>query len=194
HGWHLGEQGISAKFSPWRQSVGNALIVVSSDKSRFPAGVVNRQLVEYVDVAPTLLQAGGADLADDSLDHLDGYSLLDVHNGVHPERAYALGEISVIAGPRAYLHTDRFRFSMRTRPFDGNPPADMIGRDIDWALTAPVEDVDLALYDFAVDPLERDNVADDPAYRALAAFLRDKLGRIVLGDGRVEVDWSKPNT
>ncbi|MEM7808284.1 MAG: sulfatase-like hydrolase/transferase, partial [Planctomycetota bacterium] len=194
HGWHLGEQGISAKFSPWHQSVGNALIVVSSDKSLFPAGQVNRQLVEYVDVKPTLLQAAGADLADDVFEHLDGYSLLDVHNGVHAERAYALGEISVVAGPRAYLHTDRFRFSMRTRPFNGSPPPDMIGRDIEWALNAPVEDVDLALYDLAVDPLERDNVANDPEYRELAAFLRDKLGRIVLGDGRVEVDWSKPNT
>lgn len=54
--------------------------------------------------------------------------------------------------------------------------------------------VDLALYDLEHDPLERNNVAADPAYRELAAFFRDKLGRIVLGDGRVECDWSQPNT
>ena len=194
HGWHLGEQGIEAKTGPWQQSVGNAVIMVSSDKSVVPAGKIHRGLVEYVDLAPTLMQAAGVDITEDQFDYLDGYSLLDILHGKSPQRDYALGEINVVAGPRAYLLTDRFRFSMRTRPFNGLVPPDMLGRDVEWALTAPVEEVDLALYDLERDPLERNNVANEPAYRALAAFLRNKLGRIVLGDGRVECDWSKPNT
>ncbi|MEM6391449.1 MAG: sulfatase-like hydrolase/transferase [Planctomycetota bacterium] len=195
HGWHLGEQGIMAKFGPWRQSVNNAIILVSSDKSLVPAGKVHRGIVEYVDLAPTMLKAAGADLNDPTkYQHLDGVDLTDTLHGRVAPRAYALGEMSLVIGHRAYLHTDRFRFSMKTRPFPGRIPADQIGQNLKWALTAPVEQVELALYDLKHDPLERRNVANDPEYQALAAFLRDKLGRIVLGDGRVEVDWSQANT
>ncbi|MEM1110012.1 MAG: sulfatase-like hydrolase/transferase [Planctomycetota bacterium] len=194
HGWHLGEQGIMAKFGPWQQSVNNAVILVSSDKDLVPAGAVHRGIVEYVDLAPTILQAAGADLSEKKLSHLDGFSLTDTLHGQAPARDYAVGEMSLVIGHRAYLLTDRFRFSMKTRPFPGKIPADKIGENIKWALNAPVEKVDLALYDLESDPLERRNVADHPRYRELAAFLRDKLGRVVLGDGRVEVDWSKANT
>ena len=63
-----------------------------------------------------------------------------------------------------------------------------------WALKAPVEKVDLALYDVKLDPLERNNVAGDPEYAKLAAWFRKKLGNIVLGDRRVECDWSQANS
>ncbi|MEM9252172.1 MAG: sulfatase-like hydrolase/transferase [Planctomycetota bacterium] len=194
HSWHLGEQGTMGKFGPWHQSIGNAFIVVCSDKSLVPAGQVYTDLVEFVDIVPTLIQAAGADLTADEFDYLDGVSLFDqLHSHVEP-RDYALGEVNVIVGPRAYLVTDRFRFSMRTRSFNGTVPPNMLGEQLDWALHAPVEEVDLALYDLERDPLERNNVANDPEYRELAAFLRDKLGRIVLGDGRIEADWSQENT
>ena len=192
HGWHLGEQGTMAKFGPWRQSVNGAVIVVSSDDT-VPAGRVERGITEYVDVAPTLLDAAGADLTDADLGHLDGFSLLRAAAGKASRRDYALGELNLVAGPRAYLHTDRFRFSMRTRPFDGKVPPDMLGVDVDWALTADADAVDLCLYDLKHDPDERRNVAADPAYAELVERLRDKLGRIVLGDGRIECDWTKQN-
>ena len=41
--------------------------------------------------------------------------------------------------------------------------------------------------------LERNNVAEDAEYKALAEWFRQKLGRIVLGDGRVECDWKQKN-
>ena len=58
-------------------------------------------------------------------------------------------------------------------------------RDVKWALECPVDKAELALYDLRKDPLERNNVANDPGYKALAEWFRQKLGRIVLGDGRV---------
>ena len=38
------------------------------------------------------------------------------------------------------------------------------------------------------------NRAYDPEYQKLADWFRRKLGKIVLGDGRIECDWSKANT
>ena len=193
HGWHLGEQGIEAKFGPWRQSVSNAAVVVSSDKDLIPAGKHHEGMVEFVDFAPTLMAAAGVDLTDSRFDYLDGVSLFDVLDGSAAEREYVLGEIHLVAGPRAYLHSDRFRFSMRSRPFSSVNPENM-GRNVEWALKAPVEKVDLALYDLKHDPLEMNNVANDPEYRELADWFRKKLGNIILGDGRIECDWSQANS
>ncbi|MCM2679966.1 sulfatase-like hydrolase/transferase [Echinimonas agarilytica] len=194
HGWHLGEQGINAKFGPWAQSVSNAAIVVSSNKSLVPADAVYRDLVEFVDFAPTVLSAAGLDLEQDKFDYLDGYDLVDVYHQKRAKREYVLGEINVISGPRAYLHTDRFRFSMRTRPFNNWVNESQLGKDLHWPLSAPVEDVEMTLYDLEKDPGERDNVAYREDYAALANWFRHKLGNIVMGDGRVEVDWSKANS
>lgn len=60
HGWHLGEQGVMAKFGSWKQPVHDA-IIVSSDKQQFPAGKVVTDIVEYVDFAPTILAAADVD-------------------------------------------------------------------------------------------------------------------------------------
>ena len=193
HGWHLGEQGIVAKFMPHRQSVSNAAIVVSSDKSMVRPGQVYEDFVEFVDFAPTFMAAAGVDVTQPSFDYLDGYPLLEVLEGKRPKREYVLGEINVISGPRAYLHTDRFRFSMRTRPFSNLVRGNQIGKNLQWALKAPAEKVEMALYDLQSDPLERNNLAYQHGYEGLAAWFRSKLGRIVLGDGRIECDWSQEN-
>lgn len=195
HGWHLGEQGIEAKFGPWKQSIHDAAIVVSSDKSLFPPGKVFEGMVEYVDFAPTILTAGGIDVNDPAYDYLDGFDLAGiVDTGVSP-REYILGEINLIIGHRAYMRTEDFAFSMRTRdnrrPFETSP---YLNNDITWAMTCDPRKADLALYDLRVDPDERNNVAYSGEYRQLAAWFREKLGRIVLGDGRIECDWSKANS
>ncbi|MEN8842895.1 MAG: sulfatase, partial [Lentimonas sp.] len=68
------------------------------------------------------------------------------------------------------------------------------GDKIRWGLDVPAEKVDMTLYDLRIDPDERVNVAYKEEYEELAAFFRNKLGGIVLGDGRVECDWTKENT
>ncbi|WP_442510468.1 sulfatase-like hydrolase/transferase [Novipirellula sp. SH528] len=194
HGWHLGEQGIETKFTPWRQSIHNAAIVVSSDKTKFPAGKVFDEIVEYVDFMPTILAAGGVNIHDKKYDFLDGYDLAEVISGNTVSREYALGEMNLIYGPRAYLRTKDFGFSMRTRPGYGLVKEENLNKDIKWALRCPVEKAELALYDLRQDPLERNNVAADPEYKELAEWFRQKLGNIVLGDGRVECDWDQKNS
>jgi len=194
HGWHLGEQGIMAKFGPWKQSLNGAVIVVSSDKERFPAGKVVDDLVEYVDLAPTLMAGANINIQTPEYDYLDGVDLAMVANDETFQRDYILGEMNLVSGHRAYLRTKDFAFSMRTR--DRREPAvtPYLNNDITWALTAHPLKVDLALYDLRVDPLERQNVAYTVEYIKLAEWFRKKLGHIVLGDGRVEMDWNTTNS
>lgn len=193
HGWQLGEQGIETKFSPWRESIHNAAIVVSSDKQKFPAGLVVDDIVEYVDFMPTILAAGGVNIHDPKYGYLDGYDLAEVVSGEAPEREYALGEMNLIYGHRAYLRSKDWGFSMRTRPFWGLVNEENLGKNIQWALNCPPEKAEMALYDLKNDPLELNNLAANPEYAELAEWFRQKLGTIVLGDGRVECEWKKPN-
>ena len=191
HGWHLGEQGIEAKFGPWQQSAGGSVIVVSSDKDKVPAGVVSHDMIEYIDFAPTFYEF--ADVPPDKHPGLNGFSLTTTLNH-GAQREYTIGEMIQVRGPRAYLRSKDFSFSMRSRPYWGKPGQGYKpGEKIRWGLDAPLEDVELSLYDLRVDPDERINVAYQPEYRQLSEFLRNKLGNIVLGDNRVECDWTQEN-
>ena len=66
-----------------------------------------------------------------------------------------------------------------------------VGKDIQWAVEADLADIEPALYDLRSDPEELHNIALDPNYRPVLDALRTKLQNIVLGDGRVEVAWSR---
>ncbi|MEN1677979.1 MAG: sulfatase-like hydrolase/transferase [Planctomycetota bacterium] len=189
HGWHLGEQGIEAKFTPWRQTVQDSMVVVSSDKRRFPPGTVCREMVEFVDLAPTFYDLAGVPKTEHP--GLDGVSLLKTLDEGR-QRDYIIGEMNQVRGDWAHLRSDDFTVAMRVRPFYTKPGNGyMPGERIRWGLTAPAEQVDLLLHDRRVDPEERINVAAKEEYRPLAGFLRQKLARIVLGDGRIECDWTK---
>ncbi len=194
HGWHLGEQGVMAKFGPWKQSIHDAVIIVSSDKEKVPAGQVNTDIVEYVDFTPTFLAAAGVDISSKEYKYLDGYDLQEVYTNRTLKREYALGEINVVNGHRAYLRNLDFAFSMRSRDMWDDVRTPNQNKNIRWALTCERPKADMALYDLRTDPLEKMNVADHKEYRALADWFREKLGNIILGDGRVECDWSLPNS
>lgn len=191
HGWHLGEQGIEAKFGPWFQTTHDSIVVASSDKEKSPPGTVCHDWVEFVDLAPTFYEVAGIDTTEHP--GLDGISLsTTLEEG--QQRDYVIGEMNQVRGDRAYLRCKDFAFSMRVRPFwkkpgEGYEP----GARIRWGLDAPASDVDMALYDLRVDPAERVNVAYHKPYERLASFFRNKLGNIVLGDGRVECDWTQEN-
>ena len=191
HGWHLGEQGIEAKFGPWFQTTHDSAIVVSSDKTLFPPGKVCKDWVEFVDFAPTFYEIAG--IKPNRHPGLDGISLrTTLEKG--PQRDYVIGEMNQVRGDRAYLRCKDFAFAMRVRPYwkkpgEGYEP----GARMRWGLDTLAQEVDMSLYDLRVDPDERVNVAYHEPYKKLAAFLRNKLGRIVLGDGRVECDWTQEN-
>ncbi|WP_041522696.1 sulfatase-like hydrolase/transferase [Gilvimarinus agarilyticus] len=193
HGWHLGEQGIMAKFTSWKQSLNGAVIVVSSDKEAYPPGKVVDKMVEYVDFAPTFLSAAGEDLTDSRFDYLDGYDLARVSGDPALSRDYIIGEMNLVNGHRAYLRSEDFAFSMRTRDRRTPAKSPLLNDDIRWALEVHPVKAEMALYDLRRDPLERNNLAYTQEYLPLAQWFREKLGNIVLGDGRIEMDWNTDN-
>ncbi len=195
HGWHLGEQGVTCKASNYVKSNQTAVIVVSSDKKAFPAGKVVKDLVEYVDFAPTFMEAAGVDITSERFNYLDGRSLKSTASGKTTPRDYVLGETSVSGGHRCYLRGDDFAFSMRSKkPFlwkDRNKVG--LNEEPEWILNCTPEEADMALFDLRVDKGENNNVAYDKKYAALADFFRKKLGNIALGDNRIECNWNKIN-
>ncbi|MEN8694132.1 MAG: sulfatase-like hydrolase/transferase, partial [Akkermansiaceae bacterium] len=196
HGWHLGEQGGSAKFAPYNTSNHCAVIAVSSDKKKFPAGKISHDWVEFVDFAPTILRAAGAKLSEEKYQHLDGFPLDDILTQ-KKQRDYVIGEMCHVIGPRAYLRSDDFAFSMRYREKNGKPGekwGHSPGENIQWALHTDTKNVELTLFDLRSDPGETNNLAAHPDYQKLAEWFRQKLGRIILGDNRLEADWSKKET
>lgn len=195
HGWHLGEQGTCAKFAPYDKSGHTAMIIEASDKKAYPAGKIYNNYVEYVDIAPTFLSAAGINIKDKKFDYLDGYNLKDVIAGKTKKRDYVIEEINAVCGPHGSIRCNDFMFGMRTRK-DGAIPTMGVdpNTDFKWAMNVSLEEADCCLYDLRVDPLERNNVAYEKAYRELAEWFRKKLGNILLGDRRIECDWKKDNS
>ena len=185
HGWKLNDHGAVSKCTPLDIDTHNPIVVISSDKKRFPAGKVVTEFTEFVDIAPTILAAGGADLSDEKYNYLDGMDLARVADGTAPVRDYIIGESHAGTGPRAFIRTRDFVFSMQVRPYKRDQ------ENLKWAMTATYEQVDPGLFHMTTDPHESNNLAFDVQYKPIAMAMKEKLLNIVLGDGRVEVDWEK---
>ncbi|QDT69958.1 Choline-sulfatase [Planctomycetes bacterium MalM25] len=184
HGWRLNEHGMISKFGPWGIDTHDPIIVVSSDKEKFPAGKVVTDFAEFVDMAPTFYAAAGLDVESEELERLDGYDLAQVAAGEKRPRDYVLSEGWWVSGPRACIRTKDYLFSMKVKP--KRVPI----KDMKWALDATMKQVEPLLYDLRVDPGETNNVAFDKRYKSVAWTLRSKLQDVVLGDDRIEIDWS----
>ena len=185
HGWKLNDHGSISKFSYWDIDTHNPIVVVSSDKDSFPEGKVVTNFTEFVDIAPTIISAAGGNVESDAFDYLDGLNLKDVASGKAPNRNYIVGEAHAVTGPRAFIRTKEYVFSMQTRPHKKR------GENMEWALNASYKELDPALHYIPEDPKEINNLAFNKAYETIAMALKDKLINIVLGDNRVEVAWGK---
>lgn len=183
HGWKLNDHGSISKFSPWDIDAHNPIVVVSSDKKAYPAGKVVRDFTEFVDVAPTIIAAAGADLNEEKFSYLDGLDLAKVAANKAPVRDYVIGESHAVTGPRAFIRTGEYVFSIQTRPNK------IRGENMEWALDATYEELDPGLYHCTLDPHETNNLAFDEDYAEVARVMKEKLLDIVLGDNRIEVAW-----
>ncbi len=192
HGWRLNEHGMVSKFSHYDVDLHNPIIVVSSDKQAFPEGKVVDDFTCFVDMAPTFLNAAGIDVSADEYEYLDGRDLAKTAAGEIPARDYIIAEPTWVIGPRAVIRTKDYKFAMKIRPRAGHTTTKATaGKDVQWAMDADLNEVEPTLYDLRTDPGEINNLAFDDRYRPVLDALRTKLQDIVLGDGRVEVAWTR---
>lgn len=136
HGWHLGDHGMWCKHTNYQQAARIPFIIDLPGDA--PAGAVSKELVESVDLYPTLCELAGLALPYE----LDGASMLPILK----DPAAKSDGVALHVYPRGKLlgravRTDRYRL-------------------VEWkAPGAPAEDAILELYDYQTDPEESRNLA-----------------------------------
>lgn len=142
HGFHLGEHGLWSKYTLFEQSRRTPLIV------RVPGapgnGRVCKQLVEFVDILPTLGELSGLDLPD----NLEGVSFAPLLETPDlPWKKAAFTEFSSNKAINRAVVTDRHRYAQ-------------------WIYQG---ELITELYDLKTDPFETVNLVGDPAYAGVKA-------------------------
>jgi hypothetical protein len=66
----------------------------------------------FVDITPTILSAAGANLNDEKFTYLDGLNMADVVAEKALKRDYVVGESHAVTGPRAFIRTKDYVFSI----------------------------------------------------------------------------------
>lgn len=136
HGWQLGEHGMWCKHTNFEVAVRTPLLVVAPGAT---GGQVREQLVEYVDIYPTLCEL--ADLPPP--DHLQGKSFAALLTDADaPHKAAVFSRF----GCGDSVKTDRYRYT-EIRAGGGRGKL-----------------LDQALFDHQQDPGENQNLANDPAH------------------------------
>ncbi|MEO1075763.1 MAG: sulfatase [Bacteroidota bacterium] len=155
HGYKLGEYGLWVKHTHFE--VDNRIPLLVRAPGHGIAGARVPGLVETVDVYPTLADLAGLDGPDAFPDTpVQGTSFVPLL--ADPERPWKRA---------AFWHYPRF-LGDTTRTTIGRSVRTERVRYTEWTHLASGEVVARELYDHDVDPLETRNVADDPAYAALA--------------------------
>ncbi|MGD2174629.1 MAG: sulfatase [Candidatus Brocadiaceae bacterium] len=145
HGWQLGEHGLWCKHCNFNTSLNAPLIVRYAGMG---GGVTRSELVEFVDIYPTLCELAGLPLPD----HLDGTSMVPLlGTGAAEWKGAAFSRYK--AGDS--VRTDRYLYTQWT--------------DAEGEVTARM------LYDHEVDAAENRNVADRDENAGLVAELAAKL-------------------
>ena len=151
HGDNLGTRGMWGKSTMYEESAGIPMIMAGPD---IPAGKVCDTPVTLADGFPTFVHALGSKPHPDDA-KLPGHSLLDIANGLVPERTilseyHAAGALSgsymIRHGKYKYIH------------YVGMPPM---------------------LFDLEADPRERDDLGRDPRHAGTVAECEAALRNVV---------------
>ncbi len=149
HGWHLGDHGLWNKHTNFEQAARVPLLMSVPGKA---AGIRPTGLSEFVDIFPTLCDLANLPIPK----YLDGISLVPaINNPAVALRDYALSQYPRGKDKMGYsIRTDRFRY---TEWFSGGF---LTNKKYDPSLVITSE-----LYDYQSDPLETENLADNPKYQ-----------------------------
>lgn len=171
HGWHLGDHNLWCKHTNFEQATHAPLIISSPNiKSSKTTGQS-----EFVDVFPTLCDLAGLSIPNG----LDGVSLTPLMKNP----TSSVKEFSVSQYPRSGGDPETSRL--------GYAPAKVMGYSIrnsqyrytvwmknDFRSSQPYSS-DLVLgeelYDYKLDPLEKENVVNDKKYEAASKMLKKKM-------------------
>lgn len=153
HGWQLGEHGFWCKHTNFEVATRTPLLIVAPG---IKGGRESRQLVEFVDIYPTL-----CDLANlPKPDHLHGKSMYPL---LIDEEAEHKRAVFTRHGGGDALRTNNYRY-MEIRTHGGRGELQGVG-----------------LFDLEKDPQENRNLAEDPPY----AEIRQRL-KAMLDDARAK--------
>jgi iduronate 2-sulfatase len=151
HGWHLGDHGSWTKHSNYEQA--NRIPIIISAPGVTEPGSVTHQLTETVDIYPTLSSLAGLPAPKPS-QPIDGLDMTPVlKNGKTRIRDYAYHSYPKNNTIGRAIRNDRFRI-------------------VEWRNLSSSEIV-YELYDYQIDPLEKENVAasDSKALDLMKALL-----------------------
>jgi uncharacterized sulfatase len=175
HGYHLGDHGLWQKQSLFERSTRVPLVIAAPGKA---AGGVSAGLAELVDLYPTLAQLCG--LAPP--EGLDGQSLVpQLDEPAAPGQPFAISQVRRGGGGGATPPAATAKLAARKKAqapgFPGYAIRTETHRYIEWDAGAK----GVQLYDHRSDPLERRNLANDPAHRDTIAAMRRLLHENVPG-------------
>ena len=159
NGYFFGEHGFSIeRRMPYDESIRSPILI------RYPGmidpGTVIDGLALSIDLAPTILDIGGAEIGD----HIQGRSLVPLLMGEDEAwRESVLVEFYTYENPMPWLMDMDYR-AVRTADY----------KYIHW-----VQHED-ELYDLAADPFELHNLFADPVMTGVVDELREELGRLSL--------------
>jgi N-acetylglucosamine-6-sulfatase len=161
NGFFFGEHGLTTERRlPYEESIRNPLLM--RYPPRIPAGSRPEGLALTVDVAPTVLDLAGVPISPS----IQGRSLVPLFRGTPAGwRQAVLVEFYTNEQPFPHLLDMDYR-AVRTPRY----------KYIHW-VKYPDQD---ELYDLQSDPMERRNLAADPALASVKASLRSDLGKLVL--------------
>ena len=200
------EQGNSLPHGKWTcYDVGIRVAAIARWPGVIPPGTENRSLVQYVDMAPTLLAAAGADPAASDTGcpdahgarGFDGRNFLDVLTG----KTQAFRDVifaqhtarGINRGPEAYgtraVRDSRYKLIVNLEPEEEFAGAAIGGKEFaSWQQKAEAGDAfartqvarylrrpATELYDLETDPWELTDLADQPAHAATIERLRGHL-------------------
>ena len=153
HGDNLGEHGLIGKHNMFEGSVRVPLIVRSP--GRVPAGQVSDQFVQWMDIAPTILESAGVAVPK----NWEAQSLWPlIADPQAPGRDAVYAELA-----RDHIQQDAEMMIMR--------------RDRRWKVVFYLGQENGELYDLEADAAESRNLWYDPAHRAVRDELLGKLLR-----------------
>jgi arylsulfatase A-like enzyme len=162
HGWKLGEHGSWCKMTNYTIDTRVPLIFSTPDLRNKP--VICDELVEFVDVYPTLCDLAGIAVPE----NLEGISSVPLFS--EPWKPWKKAVFSQFLRSRIWLAPDGIPYhgySIRTREY----------LYVEWINVNTGELAATELYDLKKDPQENKNLVTDPAYDDVAEILSGRLER-----------------